>query len=178
MLQLVLIVLSIIIALLRGGRLQPLPRFNLSPVLLLAIAMEIATLWLKGISPELASFSYVLTLVFLLKNWNYIELRIISIGAAQNGLVVWVNGGMMPVLTALARKTAIPMKEFDSNYFWHTAITSHTVFPLLSDIIFVPYPSPTVISFGDIFVFFGIMLLIQRLLGCPVKLASLVGDKE
>lgn len=178
MLQMVLLVLSVIAALLRGGKLQPLPKFTMSGILLLAIAMEISTVWLAAISPELVSVSYILILFFLWKNWNYIELRIIAIGASLNALVVWVNGGMMPVLTSLARKTALPMKEFHANYFWHTALTPHTIFPLLGDIIFLPYPSPTVISCGDIFVFCGIVLLIQRLLGRPIKLSMLMGAKE
>ena len=178
MLQMVLLVLSVIVALMRGGKLQPLPKFAMSGILLLAIAMEISTIWLAAISPELVSISYVLILFFLWRNWNYIEFRIIAIGASLNALVVWVNGGMMPVLSSLARKTALPMKEFHANYFWHTALTPHTIFPLLGDIIFLPYPTPTVISSGDIFVFCGVVLLIQRLLGRPVKLSMLMGVKE
>ena len=178
MLQMVLLILSVIVALLRGGRLQPLPKFAMSGILLLAIAMEISTVWLTTMSPELVSVSYILILFFLWKNWNYAEVRIIAVGASLNALVVWVNGGMMPVLTSLARKTALPMKEFHANYFWHTALTPHTIFPLLSDIIFLPYPTPTVISCGDVFVFCGIVLLIQRLLGRPIKLSMLMGAKE
>ncbi len=178
MLQMVLLILSVIVALARGGRLQPLPKFTVSGILLLAIAMEIATIWLTAVSRELVSVSYLLILFFLWKNWSYIELRIIAVGAGLNALVVWVNGGMMPVLSSLARKTALPMKEFRADYFWHTALTSHTIFPLLGDIIFLPYPTPTVISCGDVFVFCGIVLLIQRLLGRPIKLSSLMGVKE
>jgi len=178
MLQMVLLVLSVIVALLRGGKLQPLPKFTMNGILLLAIAMEISTIWLKAISPELVSVSYAMILFFLWKNWHYIEFRIIAIGASLNALVVWVNGGLMPVLSSLARRTALPMKEFHADYFWHTAMTPHTIFPLLGDIIFLPYPTPTVISCGDIFVFSGIVLLIQRLLGCPINLTSLMGAKE
>ncbi len=161
MLQGMVLALSVVVALLRGGSFRPLPKFKAVWLLLLAVVFAVCAAFIVKHSPVLASLSYVFTLGFLVLNWSFLELRLLLIGVAMNALVIWANGGIMPV------------SVLHHEDLWHGALTRHTVFPFLGDILYIRYPARAEISLGDVFIWSGTLLLIQRLLGRPIHLVRL-----
>lgn len=175
MVQGIVLLVGILVCFLRGGKLQPLPKFHFTWLLLISFSLELISIPFFEFAPLLASLSYVTTILFLVKNWSYIELRILLIGVSLNALVIWVNGGIMPVAHVVAKVPLRHLSILQYNLFWHGTLTHATIFPMLSDIIYVPFPKPTFMSCGDVFIFMGTFLLIQKLLGKPIRLAKLAG---
>lgn len=169
--------IAVLIAFLRGGRFSKMPRFSSYWALAAAIVLEGGAILVPNLAPLLESVSYIFIIIFLAGNWSMPEVRLILIGVVMNALVIWANGGVMPVAHYIVYSSMRSLPAYDYNEFWHSALTKRTIFPLLSDIIFIPYPVPTLLSCGDIFLYSGIAVLIQRLLGVPVLLAKLAGVK-
>lgn len=167
------LILAVIVGFIRGGRFSVMPKFRFAWILIPIALMQVVALFQHGLSPVLVSLSYGMTLVFLSVNWSYEEMRILLIGAAANALVIWANGGAMPVLYGSALRHFIPSADLSSAAAWHSLLNSHSRFPLLGDIMYVPYPVPDMMSFGDIFIAAGGSLLIQRLMNKPVPLSYL-----
>lgn len=170
---LVVVALGAAIALLRGGRIKALPSFPWAPVLFAALALQALAQWLPSLTPYFIMFGNALTVAFLSRNWKYLELRVVLIGASMNTLVIWANGGWMPVWQPAAEMMGLPLDVLRHGYIWHSALTAHTLFPVLADLIYSPVPIPNVMSIGDLFIYAGIVLLIQRLLDRPVDLVGL-----
>lgn len=178
MLQFMVLALSLIIALIRGGRFSKMPRFRYSWTLLLPVVIEALAIIIPSIAPLMASVAYVFIIFFLAVNWSTPEIRLTLIGVCMNALVIWVNGGVMPVSHFIHYTSLQRLPAYDYNEFWHAGLSGHTIFPILSDIIYLRYPIPTLLSAGDIFLFSGIAFLIQRLLGVPVLLSKLAGASK
>jgi len=130
------------------------------------------TIEFHGYARVLASISYLFIIAFLIINWSFVELRVLLMGVAMNAVVIWVNGGVMPV-DHFVKQGDVSYIQF--NQFWHSSISTKTIFPLLSDIIYVSFPIPSYYSCGDIFITAGAFLLVQRLLGKVVNLSRLAG---
>lgn len=173
------IVISFIVALVRGGRLKEIPVFRRLYLIGISIGLQILSALIPPWGNVFISISYLSTLLFFLSNWEYEDIRIFMIGWFLNALVIWANFGKMPVDLEQARKGPWPLEPILNGYdYKHTLLTDQTHLSFLGDIIFVPFPIPRVISFGDLFIILGAFLLIQRIMNKPISLIQLREGKK
>lgn len=166
------LVLSVIIAFSRGGRLQNLARLEprYIPLLFIPLLLQIIAFSPVGDLPlqggPLARWLYAASLaaavLALALNRHLPGVSWIAAGLALNFAVIALNGGFMPV-SAGARDLAglPPLTERDKNLI---PLTDATVLPFLADILPLPrgVPFATVYSPGDILLALGGVIFIQR----------------
>jgi len=172
-----IIIISIIIGLLRNGKLSSLSQISLKRTELIVLACLIQAV-LIFLGPKKAKFvldysSYMIIfsyIVLLLAVWHNKELKginFIALGIIFNFIVIVANGGHMPVLLSSLYKAglndfALVLKE--GTYVTHTLVTEKTLFRFLADVIPLspPFPDPSVVSAGDFLMFYGVFSLIQN----------------
>jgi len=177
MLYIYIIVISIIIGMLRNGKLSSLSQISLKKIELIVLACLIqAGLIFLGskkvkfvldIGSYMIIFSYIVLLLAVWYNKKLKGMKIIFLGIVFNFIVITANGGHMPVLLSSVYKAglndfAIVLKE--GSYITHTLITEKTLFGFLADVIPLspPFPDPSVVSMGDFLMFYGVFSLIQN----------------
>ena len=177
MLYVYIIIISIIIGLLRNGKLSSLSQISLKRVelILLACLIQAGLVFLGpkrvkfvlDYSPYMLIFSYIVLLLVLWYNEKLKGIKFITLGIAFNFIVIVVNGGHMPVLLSSLYKAGLNdfilvLKE--GTYVTHILITEKTLFKFLADVIPLspPFPDPSVVSVGDFLMFYGVFSLIQN----------------
>jgi len=177
MLYVYIIIISIIIGLLRNGKLSSLSQISLTKIELIVLACLIqAGLIFLGskkvkfvldYSSYMIIFSYIVLLLAVWYNKKLKGMKIITLGIILNFIVIVANGGHMPVLLSSLYKVglndfALVLKE--GTYVTHTLIIEETLFGFLADVIPLspPFPDPSVVSVGDFFMFYGVFSLIQN----------------
>ena len=177
MLYVYIIIISIIIGLLRNGKLSSLSQISLKRIELIVLACLIQAglifLGSKKIkfvldySSYMIIFSYIVLLLAVWYNKNIKGMKIIALGIIFNFIVIVANGGHMPVLLSSLYKAglddfALTLKE--GTYVTHTLITEKTLFRFLADVFPLPppFPDPSVVSAGDFLMFYGVFSLIQN----------------
>jgi hypothetical protein len=177
MLYLYIIIISILIGLLRNGKLSSLSQISLERIELILLACliqagliffgEKKVKFVLDYSSYMIIFSYILLLLAVWYNLKLKEMKIIALGIIFNFIVIVANGGHMPVLLNSLYKVglndfALVLKE--GIYVTHTLITEKTLFRFLADVIPLPppFPDPSVVSAGDILMFYGVFSLIQN----------------
>lgn len=177
MLYVYIIIISIIIGLLRNGKLSSLSQISLKRIELIVLACLIQGglifLGSKKVKFVLDYSSYMIIssyIVLLLAVWYNKKLKginFIALGIIFNFIVIVANGGHMPVLLGSLYKAglndfALVLRE--GIYVTHALITEKTSFRFLADVIPLPppFPDPSVVSAGDFLMFFGVFSLIQN----------------
>jgi len=177
MLYVYIIIISIIIGLLRNGKLSSLSQISLKRIELIVLAFLIQAglifLGSKKIgfvinySSYALAFSYVVLLIAVWYNEKLKGMKIIALGIAFNFMVIVANGGRMPILLGSLYKAglndiALILKE--GSHVTNTLISEKTLFRFLADVIPLPppFPAPSVISAGDFLLFYGVFSLIQN----------------
>ena len=177
MLYVYIIIISIIIGLLRNGKLSSLSQISLKRIELIVLACIIqAGLIFLGskkvkfvldYSSYMIIFSYIVLLLAVWYNKKLKGINFIALGIIFNFIVIVANGGHMPVLLSSLYKAglndfALVLKE--GTYVTHTLITEKTLFRFLADVIPLspPFPDPSVVSVGDFLMFYGVFSLIQN----------------
>jgi hypothetical protein len=177
MLYVYIIIISIIIGLLRRGKLSSLSQISLKRIELLILACLIqgglvffGTRKVKIVldySSYALIFSYMVLILAVWYNKQLKGMNIITLGIILNFAVIIANGGHMPVLFSSLYRVglddfALILKE--GSYVTHTLITEKTLGAFLADVIPLPFPfpDPSVISFGDFLMFCGVFSLIQN----------------
>ena len=177
MLYVYIIIISIIIGLLRNGKLSSLSQISLKRIELIVLACLIqAGLIFLGskkvkfvldYSSYMIIFSYIVLLLAVWYNKKLKGIKIIALGIIFNFIVIVANGGHMPVLLSSLYKAglndfALVLKE--GIYITHVLISEKTLFGFLADVIPLspPFPDPSVVSVGDILMFYGVFSLIQN----------------
>ena len=177
MLYAYIIIISIIIGLLRNGKLSSLSQISLKRIELIVLAFLIqAGLIFLGsrkigfvlnYSSYVLDFSYVVLLLAVWYNKKLKGMKIIALGIAFNFMVIVANGGRMPILLGSLYKAglndiALILKE--GSHVTNTLITEKTLFRFLADVIPLspPFPAPSVVSVGDFLLFYGVFSLIQN----------------
>ena len=177
MLYVYIIIISIIIGLLRKGKLSSLSQISMKKIELIVLACliqgGIIFLGSKEIkfvldySSYMIIFSYIVLLLAVWYNKTLKGIKIIALGIIFNFVVIVANGGHMPVLLSSLYKAglddfALVLKE--GTYVTHTLITEKTLFRFLADVIPLspPFPDPSVVSAGDFLMFYGVFSLIQN----------------
>lgn len=174
------IVLGLIVAIIRKGKFRNIGDMNINGWYLFVIAgaIQLSISIVKGFnySPlmEILNkyFTYIHLLTYLLMiigvlfNIKKNFMKFILIGIILNFIVIFANGGQMPVSFKGAKgyehyTEAIPDKPFDIK---HKIVSEDTKFVYLGDVIPLsrPYPLARIISVGDIVLMIGIFLFFQE----------------
>lgn len=173
------VVLSLAVALLRGGR--PVEEHGLRYIWVpvAAVAIQIAVgLWMQNaFGTVLIMVSYIALLLMLAANWNHQSCRILLLGTFLNFVVMILNGGRMPVDMVAAAQLGLPLEGLaEGQIFKHIGITEATRMPFLADVIPINFGIRRLISIGDVFVAIGLFSLVQHLMGKGFTLKPLPID--
>ncbi len=144
-------------------------------VAVLAFLLQVPLLrgwWTRDIVSGLLVLSYLLLLWFSWHNRHLLAVRILGIGILLNFIAVVVNGGLMPVTP----ETLVRLHPTTTSEDWRPGIvprgTKDIVIPraqtrlwFLTDILVIPppFPWPTALSVGDLFIWAGIVVLAWQL---------------
>lgn len=173
------LIASIIIGLIRGGKLSRFSyiKFSRIWIFLLAILVQISIIFfgLGGNSfvlnfiKELYILSYVLLFIGILLNINHRSLWVVVIGSIMNLFVFLSNGWKTPIsiesLNLIGLNDLAAMVE-QGSITLYTPLTETTKYALLADIIAIPqpYPFPQILSIGDIVISLGLFLFVQSVI--------------
>ena len=177
MLYVYIIIISIIIGLLRNGKLSSLSQISLKRIELIVLACLIQggiiflgsrnIKFVLDYSSYMIIFSYIVLLLAVWYNKDLKGMNFIALGIIFNFIVIVANGGHMPVLLSSLYKAglddfALLFKE--GTYITHTLISENTLCAFLADVIPLPppFPDPSVVSVGDFLLFYGVFSLIQN----------------
>ncbi|WP_394172106.1 DUF5317 domain-containing protein [Guptibacillus hwajinpoensis] len=172
------IILSILIGFLRRGSIKGFAYLSfragwIFPLLLLVeilvFVFQTSYSWVATLSAPLFMIIYIVGLIFLWLNRKMnIGILLLFIGVLLNFIVMFVNGGRMPVSLEAATILDPAYAEAIKNglYGKHAVLTDHTLVGFLGDVIPItdPYPKDQVISIGDIVMNIGIFIFIQHVM--------------
>ncbi|MBU5293014.1 DUF5317 domain-containing protein [Anaerosalibacter bizertensis] len=178
-----IIILSIIIGLVRGGKLSRFKRVNFKKmwVLILALIIQyfLVTInfieelhYLDGVfrfTKQLSIISYILLFIGIIINLRYRSLWVVLAGSVMNILAMIFNGWKRPILVE-----GLELLGFEDLGFLleqgklplYTPIVEKTKLAILGDIIVLPkpYPYPHIFSLGDFIIYLGLFVLIQEIM--------------
>lgn len=181
-----IIILSIIIGLVRGGKLSRFKRVNFKKmwVLILALIIQYFLVMINFIeelyrfdnldvvfrfTKQLSIISYVLLFIGIIINLRYRSLWVVLAGSIMNILAMIFNGWKRPILVE-----GIELLGFEDLGFLleqgklplYTPIVEKTKLAILGDIIVLPkpYPYPHIFSLGDFIIYLGLFVLIQEIM--------------
>jgi hypothetical protein len=169
-----ILVLSVAVGYIAGGRLRNFERLELRWWLLAPIGLAIqllpvpdgrhgADLWVRM---GVLAASYVMLLVFTVRNVRIPGMPLVIAGLALNMAVVTANGGM-PVserAVELSGQTELLDILRNAEGVKHHLMTSDDYLRPLGDTIPVPDPIKQVVSVGDLFVYAGLAWLIAAVM--------------
>ncbi|MGG1664417.1 DUF5317 family protein [Brevibacillus sp. NRS-1366] len=174
-----IILVSFVIAFLRGGRIKAVPTFNHIIFLVISILLQFTAVFFHGIAGIFISAAYVAMICFFYSNREHEDIRIFMIGWFLNAIVIWLNGGRMPIDLDQAKKLPFSIEPLvNGTDFKHSVLTNETLLPFLGDIIYMPSIIPRIISIGDLFIMLGAFLLVQRITNRPISLIKLREGKS
>ncbi len=174
MIFLVLLVASILLALIRGGKISNLGELKIRwyGLILLGFLMQVlifSPYWQeRNETRALTHWAYVASLLMLLialvGNYRVPGMGLIIIGFFLNWVVILANGGYMPASpTALATAGLRPLApgQVSNNSI---GVGPDTRFGFLSDMFAIPKPMifSNVFSIGDVLIALGAVYLIQK----------------
>jgi len=173
-------ILGFIVAILRKGKIRNIEYININGWYLFLIAglIQGSISLLKGKTQILGPhffeqhffyihlFTYLLILIGIILSIKNNFMKFILIGMTLNFIVIFTNGGKMPVSFKGVKEyehytEEMPERAFDIK---HSLVSEDTKFLYLADIISLPMPYSIVriISIGDIFLSIGIYLFFQE----------------
>jgi hypothetical protein len=172
-------VISVLIAKFKGGSFKNIGNVNIKGWYLfiiagliqvsLSILKKIDTYWSNYIITEyflhIITITYFLMTLTILMNINKSYMKLFLIGVVLNFIVIFGNGGKMPVslngIEGIHKEVELPNREYDIK---HVAVNKDTKFIYLADIILIPkpYPLPKILSVGDIFLMLGCFVFFQE----------------
>jgi hypothetical protein len=159
------VLLSIVVALLRGGKLERLSNLNLTalPLVFAAILLRTAAGYLAAqgfaLAPWLQVVAYAALLYMVALNLGHPGIKLFGLGSLCNSLVIAANGGTMPVSAAAMAKAGLT----DTLSGTYSLLTEQSRLWFLADIIPVTfrYPKPIIVSVGDLIIVVGMFIFIQ-----------------
>ncbi len=174
---LVAVVVSVAIALLRGGRPDRLASFPFRHVWLVFAAFGVQLVMhlpfftrmslVQEIAPYLYSSAYYLLLVCFALNWRAPGVVWLAGGCLANLAVIMANGGRMPVdgeaLVAMGCQAWRDLFASGAS-LTNSLVGPGTRLPWLADVLIgsPPFSKPTLFSAGDILLAIGVFILVQR----------------
>lgn len=170
-----LILLSVIIGLIRGGKLSRFKDINFKKMWLFILALVIQYFLVSiNLIEEFHYFdkiavyikqciiiSYVLLFIGIIVNLRYKSLWPVLAGSVLNFIVLAANSWKLPII-----EEGLELIGLDTLLPLYTPIVEGTKLPILGDIIIVskPYPFPRIFSIGDIIICIGLVILIQEIM--------------
>lgn len=177
------ILFSLIIGLIRGGKLRRFKAINhkSSWIFILGMLIQYVLIFLNRIeemkainnilvyTKEIFIVSYILILIGILTNIKFRSLWAILVGFVLNFIALATNGWKMPVLLDGIRLIGLDgLYEIieKGNSSLYVPISEGIKYPILGNIIIFsnPYPIARIISLGDMIISFGIFALIQEIM--------------
>ena len=165
------VLLSVLSVPLLGGRLVSLAELRLrwTPVLLGALTVQLAVLWLAPDWPDAVLAvghvaSYGLAAAFLAANRHVPWLWLVGLGGLSNLAAIAANGGRMPASPAALEAAGVPPPEGFSN----SAAATDAELAFLGDVFATPAgwgPFSNVFSVGDVCLVVGAALALHRICG-------------
>ncbi len=172
-------VLGLIVAFIRKGKLENIERIEIRGwyLFLLAGLIQLTISFLKAknllLGPEffhtyfiyIHGFTYILLIIGALINVNNRFMIFVLVGILLNFIVIFSNDGKMPVsfenVQGYEHYEELPDRAYDIK---HSIVTEDTNFVYLADIIPLPsaYPLAGIISIGDIFLSLGVFIFFQE----------------
>ncbi len=92
-------------------------------------------------------------------------MKLFLIGTLLNFIVIFANGGKMPVSLSGPKWQENPIDITISDIdFKHMSLDENTRLPYLADVILIakPYPFPKILSIGDVFLNLGLFFFLQE----------------
>jgi hypothetical protein len=177
----VILILAILVALLRGGKITPLADLNIQwrGLILFGFLIQILifndfwqkNLTLQPLSPFLYIASLVLLLIALAKNRAIPGMKIITLGFLLNSLAITLNGGYMPA--SVDALIASGWSHHEPGQINNNSIAAGptTLLPFLGDIFAIPkgFIFPNVFSIGDVLIAIGAVYLLQKTMVKPMN---------
>jgi hypothetical protein len=164
--KLMLVCMAVILAVgyLLGGRLRNMEELRLQWPFLALIGLALQFVTGPGDTVPLACLylSFVLLIVFTVKNISIFGFPLILAGVVCNLLVIGINGGMPVSAHALvASDQGQFLGDLENNpYPKHHLATDDDELRFLGDVIAIPLPIAQAISLGDIFTYAGVGLVV------------------
>lgn len=168
-------IIGLSFALIKGGKIRNIGKLHINAwyLFLISAAIQIFLSLGKGLNLDFVKdiiddyffciylFTYILLAIGILLNINKKFMKFIFIGILLNAIVIFSNGGKMPVsingFQGIDNYVEIADRDFDIK---HTSISESTNFRYLGDIILIakPYPLARIMSIGDIFMMIGVFI--------------------
>lgn len=176
MFLLVVLVLALFVALIRGGKISRLADLNLRwrGVILIGFLIQVlifsnswqSRLDLQTLTPYFYLASMGLLVIALFANYRLPGMALITLGLCSNALAILFNGGYMPAspeALALAGQPPLPVGQITNNSI---VMGPATQLFFLCDIFAIPkgFILPNVFSVGDILIAIGTVYMIQKTL--------------
>lgn len=175
-----LIIVSILIASVRGGRISRFADTDFRKIgwIILSFAIRFALSWATGrvaipgpVAAVVHVSAYVMVIVAVVANLRIRGMWLIGAGTALNALVIAANGGRMPIgMDGLRRAGLDILPSFQpiaaGASYTHELVDAATRIAFLGDVLCIPKPlwPPTVFSVGDILVMIGAFILVQSVM--------------
>ncbi|MCP3976756.1 MAG: DUF5317 domain-containing protein [bacterium] len=162
------LVVSVVVSLLRGGKLSNLPDIYARgwPLLFIGFGLQIVANAVDNsrLAIALLLTSYVVLLIMVWLNRSEAGMWIAGIGLLMNFTVITLNNGMPVLEEAIILAGGTGDVVFDAK---HVVLDASSHLPFLSDVI--PLPG-SVISLGDVFLAVGLGVFIEDQLKQPLRL--------
>ena len=176
MIILIILLASIIVALLRGGRLMNLASLNLRwrGVIIAGFLLQVlifSSFWesrngLAGLTPLAYIVSMLLLLAALAANYRLPGMWLIAAGFFLNFAAIVLNGGHMPASPAAMQIAGMPVLQPGQISSNSIGMGANTIAFFICDIFAMPqgFIFPNVFSVGDILIAAGAVYLAQKAL--------------
>jgi hypothetical protein len=183
MVLLVLALLALLTAVLRGGQFSRLAAIRIRSgwLILVAFAMQVWLVYFStgktGGAFDPSSWmhvgSYVLLMTALWQNRHLPGMPVIALGLLLNAAVITANGGFMPIEPDAVERIGHTSRVVEPQLGSRVLMAKDLVLPrnltrlwLLSDVFVValPYPFRTAFSLGDALLAAGIFVLLNRVM--------------
>lgn len=173
----------LVVGYLLGGRLRNVSALRLEWPWLATIGLALQFVTGPGSTVPLVCLylSFVLLIVFAVKNIRIVGFPLILAGILCNLFVIGVNGGMPVSKHALrASDQGMFLGELENNpYPKHHLATVDDELRFLGDVIPVPEPVAQAISVGDILTYGGVgVVVVAAMRGQPTRRDERAGDRE
>ena len=176
---------SLLLGLVFGGSLKKLWNIELQgfPLIMISVISLALTNWMRRstLLPEMISLPMIKTitaaiyflaffilLIFVWINRKEKTLLLVGFGIMLNMIVIFSNGGKMPVEPTLAQTFGLLDKvTYLESHGFYTLTNSATRFYYLADVIKNPFLTSYIVSLGDFFISGGLFIFVFQKMRQP-----------
>ena len=176
---------SLLLGLVFGGSLKKLWNIELQgfPLIMISVISLALTNWMrrstllsemislpmiKTITAAIYFLAFFILLIFVWVNRKEKTLLLVGFGIMLNMIVIFSNGGNMPVEPVLAQSMGLLDKvSYLEAHGFYTLVNSSTRFYYLADVIRNPLLTPYIVSLGDFFISGGLFIFVFKKMRQP-----------